>query len=47
MLAAGYREGFVPDPHPCRKRVYFIDGNEYEFIQYYSEEFAQRNDYLL
>lgn len=49
MLAAGHREGFVPEPHPHRKRVYILDGNgmEYEFIQYYSDDFAKRNDYLL
>ena len=49
MLAAGYREGFVPDPHPHRRRVYFIDNNgmEYEFVQYYSDDFAERNDYCL
>jgi catechol 2,3-dioxygenase-like lactoylglutathione lyase family enzyme len=47
MLAAGYREGFIPEPHPYRKRVYFIDDDnmQYEFIQYYSEDFAERNDY--
>lgn len=47
MLSAGYREGFVPEPHTHRTRVYFIDkdGMEYEFVQYYSEDFAKRNDY--
>ena len=49
MLAAGYREGFVPEPHPYRKRVYFVDddGLEYEFVQYYSDDSAERNDYAL
>ncbi|NQT87087.1 VOC family protein [bacterium] len=49
MLEAGYKEGFVPEPHPHRKRVYFIDddGMEYEFIQYYSDIAAERNDYDL
>ena len=49
MLEAGYREGFVPAPHPHRKRVYFIDddGMEYEFVQYYSDDFSERNDYKL
>jgi catechol 2,3-dioxygenase-like lactoylglutathione lyase family enzyme len=49
MLAAGYREGFVPEPHPHRKRVYFIDsdGMEYEFVQYYSTDIAEANDYDL
>ena len=47
MIKAGYREGFIPSPHPHRKRVYFIDddGMEYEFIQYYSEDPSERNDY--
>jgi catechol 2,3-dioxygenase-like lactoylglutathione lyase family enzyme len=47
MLAAGYREGFVPEPHPFRKRVYIIDrdGMEYEFVEYYSDDFAEKNDY--
>ena len=49
MLAHGYQEGFIPEPHPHRKRVYFKDrdGMEYEFIQYYSDIFAERNDYDL
>ena len=49
MLAVGYQEGFVPEPHPHRKRVYFMDKNgmEYEFVQYYSDDFAKRNDYAL
>ena len=47
MQAAGYREGFVPSPHPYRKRAYFLDpdGMEYEFVEYYSKEAAERNDY--
>jgi catechol 2,3-dioxygenase-like lactoylglutathione lyase family enzyme len=47
MLNAGYREGFVPDPHPNRKRVYFIDNDnmQYEFVQYYSDDTAKRNSY--
>jgi len=49
MLSAGYREGFVPEPHPCRKRVYFVDndGMDYEFIQYYSYDILKKNDYDL
>lgn len=49
MLSAGYREGFVPEPHPHRKRVYFIDndGMDYEFVQYYSDDYEKRNDYDL
>ena len=49
MLAAGYKEGFVPKPHPHRKRVYIIDddGMEYEFVEYYSDDPAEKNDYKL
>ena len=49
MLAAGYKEGFVPEPHPHRRRVYFIDpdGMENEFVQYFSDDTAERNDYDL
>ena len=49
MLAAGYEEGFIPDSHHNRKRVYFVDndGLDYEFVQYYSDDFTERNDYGL
>jgi catechol 2,3-dioxygenase-like lactoylglutathione lyase family enzyme len=47
MLAAGYEESTVPNAHPHRKRVYFMDpeGNDWEFVQYYSQNPAERNDY--
>ncbi len=49
MTAAGYRNSTYPNNHPHRKRVYFYDleGNDWEFIQYYSEVPAERNDYEL
>lgn len=49
LLQAGFREGFKPEPHPHRQRVYFHDpdGVEWEFVQYFSEEPALRNDYAL
>lgn len=49
MLNSGYQEGFQPEPHPHHKRVYFIDsdGIEYEFVQYYADDFTNRNDYDL
>ena len=49
MTAAGYRDSTVPNAHPFRKRVYFYDpeGNDWEFVQYLSEEPAKRNDYHL
>ena len=47
MTNAGYREGFVPIPHPHRTRVYFLDddGMEYEFVQYFSDAPAEKNAY--
>lgn len=45
LLAAGYREGLMVEPHPHRMRMYFHDpdGNEYEFIEYLSDDPAERN----
>ncbi len=47
MLAAGYQESTVPNSHPARQRVYFLDpeGNDWEFVQYFSADPAERNDY--
>lgn len=47
LLAAGYKESTVPNKHPFRKRIYFYDpeGNDWEFIQYFSEDPKERNDY--
>jgi catechol 2,3-dioxygenase-like lactoylglutathione lyase family enzyme len=49
MLAAGYEESTVPNTHPHRRRVYFLDpeGNDWEFVQYLSTDPAERNDYEL
>ena len=49
METAGYRDSTVPNAHPHRNRVYFYDpeGNDWEFIQYLSEDVAERNDYRL
>ncbi len=49
LAAAGYRESTVPNAHPHRKRVYFYDpeGNDWEFVQYFSTDPAERNDYEL
>ena len=49
LRKAGYRESTVPNRHPHRKRVYFHDrdGNDWEFVQYLSEDIAERNDYAL
>ena len=47
LREAGYREGLQAEPHPHRKRVYFhdADGNEWEFVEYLTEDAALRNDY--
>lgn len=47
MRAAGYRDSTVPNSHPYRKRVYFHDpdGNDWEFVQYFSDDPTKRNDY--
>ena len=47
MLAAGYRELALPVAHPERVIVSFADpdGNEFEFIEYYSTDPERRNDY--
>ena len=49
MRAAGYTDSTVPNSHPHRKRVYFSDpdGNDWEFVQYFSDDPAMRNDYDL
>ena len=49
MLAAGYRDSTVPNAHPWRKRVYFHDpdGNDWEFVQYLSDDPWRRHDYAL
>ncbi len=49
LLAAGYRESTPPNAHPHRKRIYFNDaeGNDWEFVQYFSSDPRERNDYEL
>ena len=49
LKVAGYRESTPPNAHPHRKRVYFYDpeGNDWEFVQYFSQDPAERNDYEL
>ena len=47
MKDAGYFDSTVPNDHPHRKRVYFFDaeGRDWEFVQYLSDDPAERNDY--
>lgn len=47
MREAGYCDTTFPNAHPHRTRVYFHDpeGNDWEFVQYLSDDPAERNDY--
>jgi len=47
LKAAGYPTGTVID-EPFRKRKYILDGlgNEWEFVQYLSQDPAKKNQYL-
>ena len=47
MTSAGYRDTTISNEHTYRKRVYFNDaeGNDWEFVQYFSQNPAERNDY--
>jgi len=49
LAAAGYENTTYPNSHPHRKRVYFHDpeGNDWEFVEYLSDDPAERNDYEL
>ena len=49
LKAAGYRDSTVPNAHPYRNRVYFYDpeGNDWEFVQYLSDDPVKRHDYEL
>lgn len=49
LTSAGYQESTPPNAHPHRKRRYFHDpdGNDWEFVQYFSEDPAERHDYEL
>jgi catechol 2,3-dioxygenase-like lactoylglutathione lyase family enzyme len=49
LAAASYVDSTVPNRHPHRKRVYFLDpdGNDWEFVQYLSDDAAKRHDYAL
>jgi len=49
LQAAGYRNSTFPNAHPHRRRVYFYDaeGNDWEFVEYRSDDPRLRNDYEL
>ena len=46
LAAAGFKDSTYPNNHPHRKRVYFYDadGNDWEFVEYFSDDPAKRND---
>jgi catechol 2,3-dioxygenase-like lactoylglutathione lyase family enzyme len=47
--SAGYQDSTPVNCHPYRKRVYFCDpdGNDWEFIQYLTDDPAKRHDYTI
>ena len=47
LIEAGYSQGLTYLDHPHRHRYYFFDhdGNEYEFVQYLSDNPEERNKY--
>jgi catechol 2,3-dioxygenase-like lactoylglutathione lyase family enzyme len=49
LTSAGYKDSTVTNTHPHRMRVYFHDpeGNDWEFVQYLSQDPAKRHDYEL
>ena len=49
LTAAGFKNSTYPNKHPHRRRVYFndADGNDWEFVQYFSDDMSLRNDYDL
>ena len=49
LAGAGFHDSTYPNKHPHRKRVYFNDaeGNDWEFVQYFSDNPDERNDYTL
>ncbi len=47
MARAGFRPNLEVDDHPARRRIYFHDpeGNDWEFVEYRTNDVSQRNDY--
>jgi catechol 2,3-dioxygenase-like lactoylglutathione lyase family enzyme len=47
LRQAGFEPNLHADAHPARRRVYFYDpdGNDWEFVQYLTDDPAERNDY--
>ena len=52
ILEAGFKQGYNNGEiieHPSRRSVYMLDGdgNEFEFMQYLTDEIAERNSYAV
>ena len=49
LAAVGYQDSTVTNKHPWRKRVYFMDpdGNDWEFIEYLTDDPEKRHDYTV
>ncbi|WP_028023897.1 VOC family protein [Enterovibrio calviensis] len=49
LKAAGFKQVSFDESHPSRKRAYFYDtdGIQWEFIEYLTDDFGSRNDYVL
>ncbi len=47
LAMLGMSPNLVAAEHPARKRVYFYDpeGNDWEFVQYFTTDPSERNDY--
>jgi catechol 2,3-dioxygenase-like lactoylglutathione lyase family enzyme len=47
MRAAGFEPNLKEHGHPARRRSYFHDpdGNDWEFVEYRTDQTAERNDY--
>ncbi len=47
MEAAGYAPNLRVDSHPSRRRIYYYDpdGNDWEFVEYLTDDPNERNDY--
>ncbi|MDH3493919.1 MAG: VOC family protein, partial [Acidobacteriota bacterium] len=47
LSEAGFKENMRDDSHPSRKRTYYYDadGNEYEFVEYTTQNSEERNQY--
>ena len=49
LKSAGYKNSTPVNSHPYRKRIYFFDsdGNDWEFVQYLTDDPTKRHDYTI